>query len=87
MQNAENRMRLREIDVIIIDKISMISKNLLDFINKMFCELYNCAVPFGGIMVLLVRDLAQLPPINAPYVFKSISWDNFMLFFLFTPKR
>ncbi len=29
MQNAENRMRLREIDVIIIDEISMVSKNLL----------------------------------------------------------
>ena len=87
MQNAENRMRLREIDVIIIDEISMVSKNLLDFINEMFCELYNCAVPFGGIMVLLVGDLAQLPPINAPYVFKSISWDIFMPLFLFTPKR
>src|SRR6266542_2227779 len=72
MQNAENRMRLREIDVIIIDEISMVSKNLLDFINKMFCELYNCAVPFGGIMVLLVGDLAQLPPINIPYLFKTI---------------
>ncbi len=87
MQNAENRMRLREIDVIIIDEISMVSKNLLDFINKMFCELHNCAIPFGGIMVLLVRDLAQLPPINAPYVFKSISWNIFMPLFLFIPKR
>ncbi|SRR6266542_4132132 len=72
MQNAENRIRLRKINVIIIDEISMVSKNLLDFINKIFCELHNCALPFGGIMVLLVRDLAQLPPINAPFVFKSI---------------
>ncbi len=73
MQNAKNRMRLREIDVIIIDKISIISKNLLDFINKIFCELYNCTVSFSEIMVLLVRDLVQLSLINTLYVFKSIS--------------
>lgn len=34
-------------------------------------------MPFGGVMVLLVGDLAQLPPINAPFVFKSVSWELF----------
>ena len=58
MQNAENRIRLREIDVIIIDETSMVSKNLLDFINKIFCELHNSALPFGEIIVLLVENLA-----------------------------
>ncbi|CAB4379942.1 unnamed protein product [Rhizophagus irregularis] len=38
-------------------------------------------------MVLLVGDLAQLPPINAPFVFKSVSWEFFMPLFLHTPKR
>src|SRR5947199_9502819 len=48
MNNTENRIRLRKIDVIIIDEISMVSPYLLDFINQMFC---NSALPFGGIMV------------------------------------
>lgn len=87
MENAESRIRLRKVNAMIIDEISMVSPYLLDFINKMFCELHNCALPFGGIMVLLVGDLAQLPPINAPPVFKSVSWDFFMPLFLSTPRR
>ena len=87
MENAENRTRLRKIDVLIIDESSMVSSYLLDFINNMFCELHNSALPFGGLMVLLVGDLAQLPPINAPYIFKSVSWNFFMPLFLTTPRR
>src|SRR6266540_2928399 len=87
MQNPENRIRLRKIDAIIIDETSIVSSNLLDFINQMFCELHNCALPFGGIMVLLVGDLAQLPPINTPFVFKSISWQFFMPLFLSISRR
>ena len=52
MEYAENRIRLRKIDVLIIDEISMVSSYLLGFINNMFCELHNCALPFGGVMVL-----------------------------------
>src|SRR6266496_2968321 len=87
MNDAENRLRLRKINAIIIDEISMVSPYLLDFINQMFCELHNCALPFGGIMVLTVGDLAQLPPINAPFVFKSTSWEFFTLLILSIPKR
>lgn len=41
LENAENRIRLRNIKVLIIDEVSMVSSYLLDFINKIFCELYN----------------------------------------------
>ncbi len=87
MQNPENRIRLRKVNAIIIDKTSIISLHLLDFINKIFCELHNCALPFGEIMFLLVGDLAQLPSINAPFVFKSVSWKFFMPLFLSVSKR
>jgi ATP-dependent DNA helicase PIF1 len=39
MNDAENILKLRKIDVIIIDKISMVSPYLLNFINQMFCHL------------------------------------------------
>ena len=64
----------------------MISPYLLDFINKIFCELYNYALTFGGLIVLVIGDLAQLPLINAPFVFKSVSWDCFISPILFTSK-
>jgi hypothetical protein len=72
---------------IIIDEVSMVSPYLLDFINKIFCKLHNCILPFDGIIILLVRDLAQLPPINAPFIFKSTSWQFFIPLFLSKPKR
>jgi hypothetical protein len=59
-----------------------ISPYSFDFTNKIFCEPHNCIFPFGGIMVLLVGDLAQLPPINAPFVFKSVSWEFFIYSFI-----
>ncbi len=65
----------------------IVSSNSLDFINQIFCELHNCALSFGEIMVLLVRDLAQLPLINALFVFKSVSWQFFMPLFLLISKR
>ena len=87
MNNPENRLRLRNINVIIIEEISIVSPYLLDFINNIFCELHNCALPFGGIMVLLIGDLAQLPPVGAPFVFKSATWECFMPLILSKPKR
>jgi ATP-dependent DNA helicase PIF1 len=72
---------------IIIDEISMVSPYLLDFINQMFCELRNCAQPFGGIMVLLIGYIVQLPPVGAPFIFTSASWNLFMPLILSTPKR
>jgi len=72
---------------IIIDEISMVSPYLLDFINQMFCELCNCAQPFGGIMVLLIGDIVQLPPVGAPFVITSASWNLFMPLILSTSKR
>ena len=74
-------------NVIIIDEISMVSPYLLDFINQMFCELHNSALPFGGIMVLIIRDLAQLPPIRPNYVFKSPAWKVFFPLFLTKSQR
>ena len=87
MNNSESRLRLRKINVIIIEEISMVSPYLLDFINNIFCELHNCALPFGGIMVLLIGDLAQLSPVGAPFVFKSATWECFMPLILSKPKR
>ena len=54
----------KKIDIIIIDEISMVRADLLDFIDK-FMRLNGPSnnKPFGGVQVLAIGDLFQLPPI------------------------
>jgi len=56
---------LKKIYTIIIDKISIVSDELLDFISNIFAILKNNVIAFGGINIIIVDDLAQLPPINS----------------------
>lgn len=49
--------------ILIIDEVSMVNANLLDSINKFFQLNRDNKKPFGGICVVMVGDLFQLPPI------------------------
>lgn len=49
--------------LLIIDEISMVNANLLDAVNAFFRINRNSKEPFGGLPVVLVGDLFQLPPI------------------------
>lgn len=49
--------------LLIIDEISMVNANLLDGVNAFFRKNRNSSEPFGGLPVVLVGDLFQLPPI------------------------
>mgnify|MGYP000585967759 CR=1 FL=1 len=50
-------------DVLVIDEISMVNANLLDSVDAFLRMNRNSIEPFGGIAVVLVGDLFQLPPI------------------------
>lgn len=55
---------LREIELIIIDEISMVRADIIDFIDKVlriYCR--NMRTPFGGKQLLLVGDVYQLEPV------------------------
>ena len=49
--------------ILVIDEISMVNANLLDAVNKFFKLNRESKKPFGGISVVMVGDLFQLPPI------------------------
>jgi ATP-dependent exoDNAse (exonuclease V) alpha subunit len=52
-----------KIDILILDEISMVNANLLDGIDK-FCKLHRKnQKPFGGLTIIMVGDLFQLPPV------------------------
>jgi len=54
----------KKIDTIIIDEISMVRSDLLDFIDK-FMKLNGPFPnkPFGGVQIFAIGDLFQLPPV------------------------
>jgi ATP-dependent DNA helicase PIF1 len=49
--------------LLIIDEISMVNANLLDGVSDFFKKNRNRDAPFGGLPVVLVGDLFQLPPV------------------------
>jgi ATP-dependent DNA helicase PIF1 len=55
--------KFRFLDYLIVDEISMVRSDMLDYIDKFLKIAKNNSKPFGGIPVLLVGDLYQLPPI------------------------
>lgn len=62
--NEIRRKVLREIDLLIIDEVSMLRADLLDAIDyRMKHVRSNYFEPFGGIQVLMIGDLYQLPPV------------------------
>ena len=83
--NKEFNTYLSKIDILIIDEISMVSDQLLNFLSDIFASIHNNTLPFGGINVILAGDLAQLPPITGQSVFCATAWPLFYLLFLKNP--
>lgn len=54
---------LKSLDTLIIDEISMVKPNMLDAIDKSLKVNRENDLPFGGVQMLFVGDVFQLPPI------------------------
>ena len=70
------KKRWNEIDVLVIDEISMMSKKYFDTLNDVGQKLRNCTEPFGGIQVIACGDFYQLPPVEGEYCFESAIWNH-----------
>lgn len=62
--NAEKIKLLQDVELIIIDEISMVRSDIIDFIDKVL-RIYNRNMrePFGGKQMLFVGDVYQLEPV------------------------
>lgn len=56
--------RYNSTDVLVIDEISMLHGKRLDMVDEACRLLRKAERPFGGLQVILVGDLFQLPPVN-----------------------
>jgi len=54
---------IENMELLIIDEISMVRADLLDAIDFLLRKVRNIAKPFGGVQILLVGDLFQLEPV------------------------
>ena len=81
--NAARRQVLRNIDLLIIDEVSMLRADVLDAIDyRLRSVKRNFHQAFGGVQVLMIGDLYQLPPIVRPEEWNLLrSFYPSMLFF------
>jgi len=64
--SREKRKIIASIDLLIIDEISMVRADLLDAIDAVLRRFRDHNLPFGGVQLLLIGDLAQLTPVVTP---------------------
>lgn len=54
---------IRGMDLLVIDEVSMVRADLLDAVDDTLRRLRDRNRPFGGVQLLLIGDLQQLPPV------------------------
>lgn len=63
--NLKSNMKpvIKDLGLLIIDEISMVSPNIIDVISNSLKKARNNELPFGGVSIVFIGDLLQLPPI------------------------
>jgi ATP-dependent DNA helicase PIF1 len=81
--NTFKRRRWKNVNVLVIDEVSMMSKRLFELLDTIGRKVRNSQEPFGGIQVILSGDFYQLPPIgdvdhpgSELFCFESDQWDT-----------
>ena len=75
--NAAKKEMLQELELLIIDEVSMLRADMLDAIDTVLRHVRRKnALPFGGVQVLYIGDLYQLPPVT-----KTDEWNLMQEFY------
>ena len=61
--NAIKKAVIQNMELLIIDEVSMLRPDVLDAMDFMMQSVRKKKIPFGGIQVLFIGDLLQLPPV------------------------
>ena len=84
--SGQKRDLIRSLDLVIIDEISMVRADVLDAVDDVLRRYKDLSKPFGGVQLLMIGDLHQLPPVarreewdllekyySTPYFFGSLA--------------
>ena len=61
--NSQRKSLIRNLELLIIDEVSMLRADLLDAIDWTLRNVRKNNRPYGGVQVLFIGDLLQLPPV------------------------
>lgn len=64
--NGNKKKLLINLELLIIDEVSMLRPDVLDAIDFMLQKTRRSDLPFGGVQTLFIGDLLQLPPVIKP---------------------
>ncbi len=64
---------LLELEMLVIDEISMVRADLLDAIDATLCRIRKSGEPFGGVQLVVIGDLFQLSPVIKQHSFRTLS--------------
>jgi ATP-dependent DNA helicase PIF1 len=53
-----------ELELLVIDEVSMVRCDVMDVMDAILRKVRNNSAPFGGLQLLLIGDLYQLPPVT-----------------------
>ncbi|WP_316820793.1 ATP-dependent RecD-like DNA helicase [Pedobacter gandavensis] len=68
--SKERKTLLMELELMIIDEVSMVRCDVIDAVDAILRMVRKNDAPFGGVQLLLIGDLFQLPPVT-----KREDWD------------
>ncbi|WP_077923405.1 helix-turn-helix domain-containing protein [Spirosoma sp. 209] len=61
--NRDKIRLVRTLDLLVIDEISMVRADVLDGIDEVLRRYRGNSAPFGGVQLLMIGDMQQLPPV------------------------
>jgi ATP-dependent DNA helicase PIF1 len=73
---ANVNQRLVDLDVLLIDEVSMLNDELFEKIDEFLQIVRRNKKPFGGVQMIFVGDPFQLCPVEGDYCFTSKSWSK-----------
>ncbi len=71
--SREKRNIINSMDLLVIDEISMVRCDLLDAVDFVLRRYRRTDLPLGGVQLLMIGDLHQLPPVVPPEEWRILS--------------
>ena len=79
--SKEKKKIIRNLDLLVIDEISMVRADLLDAVDAALRNHRRNDAPFGGVQLLMIGDLHQLPPVAKPAEWQLLAREYDSVFF------